>query len=311
MSDKDQEKHLEKFVTDEEKKAEPIVGSGLVDTSTVNKPWEKDEISLGNKIGWVPLPIKDLPTTGLFYPDNAEIAIKPALTTEIRHWSTLEETNYSNLDSMLNYILERCATYKTSGPYSSWKDICEVDRFYILLAIREISFVTGENQLQVKISETKKIDVTKDMVDFINFGDELMKYYDSTKKCFNLKFKSGKAIEVFIPTVGVTQFLKNYFNRKQALEESIDADYMPYAPFLIKDWRGLSDSSYENYVLESNSWSKEEISVLSYVKDLFAETINPVIRYIDDGGAEKFSPVNFQGGIKSLFLISNPLGQLV
>ncbi len=290
------------------------VGAPLTDTPKENMPWQKnkDQISLGNQIGWDQIKLADLPTQGLFYPEGTEIAIKAATGAEIRHWSTLNEDDLSALDDMLNYVIERCATIKyPDGGISSWKDLKEVDRFYILLAIRERTFVKGENMLQVKISETKKIDVNKEMVDYITFDERLMKYYSPEKRCISLKFKkTGKVIEVNLPSAGVTNWLKNYITRKTQMQEAFDLDFLNFAPFVIQDWRGLNDASYEKYVYESTDWSNAEISMLTEIRQIFADTINPVIKYKDEQGGERIIPLNFQGGIKSIFLISDPFSEL-
>jgi len=90
-----------------------------------------------------------------------------------------------------------------------------------------------------------------------------------------------------------------------------DTDFIAFAPFVIKDWRGLNDDSYQTMVEESRAWSISEISVLTHLKDLFVETVNPVVKFTDEGGMERVAPLNFLGGIKSLFLISDPFGELV
>jgi len=314
MPDEKTEKQLQQFVESQEgTDKETPVGSGITPTPTPMFPHSRSEgqISRGNEIGWQKIPIKDLPTQGLFYPKDTEISIRSASGAEIRHWSTLQEDNYMLLDDMLNYVLERCASFKIPEGHSSWKDLKEVDRFYILLAIREYTFKKGENHLQVKTSETSTINVSKEMIDYITLDPRLMKYYDDEKRCFVLKFKTGKTMEVTIPSVGVTGFLKNYVGRKQDQQQGFDTDFVGFAPFVIKDWRGLSDSIYEKLVLESNNWSISEVSVLTKLKDLFVETVNPVVKYVDDGGAERVAPLNFLGGIKSIFLISDPFSELV
>lgn len=322
MSEEDK---LKKFVEEQEgtedskapkeAKVTPVkkesVGAPLTETPKENLPWQKSEqqISLGNQVGWDKISLKDLPTQGLFYPDGTEIAIRSASAGEIRHWSTLNEDDLSALDDMLNYILERCCSVKGSTSLS-WRDLKEVDRFYIILAIRERTFVKGENVLQVKVSETQKIDVVKDMVDYITFDDRLMKYYNPDKKCISLKFKTGKSIDVHLPSVGVTNWLKNYVMRKQQQNESFDQDFLNFAPFVIPDWRGLNDSNYEKFIYESQNWSISEVSLLTKVREIFAETINPVIKYKDEQGGEREVPLSFQGGIKSIFLVSDPFSEL-
>jgi len=307
MAEKTQEDQLREFMEEEEsKKTSPKI----IEAPAMKMPGARseDQISLGNRIGWQKLPLHDLPTKGLFYPESTDILIRAATSAEIRHWSTLQENDPSALDDMLNYVLERCCTYKTTEGSSSWKDIKEVDRFYILLGIREYTFINGENNLQVSVSESNKINVSKDMIDYINFDEKIMKYYNSQKRCFSILLKSGKTFDVTIPSIGVTNFLKNYINRKQQKQEAIDNDFINFASFAIMDWKGLSDTTYEKIVIDSNNWSIDQISAMRHIKDLFADAINPIIKYVDEGGAERSVPLNFHGGIKSILLISNPFG---
>lgn len=293
------------------------IGPGIEETPDAPPmPWQKEaqvKRELGNNLGWIPIKIEDLPTRGLFYPEKTEIAIRAASGGEIRHWSTLQEDDFSALDNMLNYIIERCVTIKPTNPedsHLSWKDIKEVDRFYLLLAVHELTFAEGENNLQVKIADNKNINVQKEMVSYISLDPRLMRYYNDKERCFILTPKGGKPIKLDIPSIGVTQWLKNYIIRKQTMGEPIDEDYLNFAPFIIRDWRGLNDNVYNNFVEESYRWNVTIISLLVHVKKLFSDTVDPVIRYTDEGGMEQVAPLNFQGGIKSLFLISDPFAEL-
>jgi len=292
---------------------EKKVGKPIEDTTGIHKPWEKkqSQIDLANEIGWHQITLTDLPTQGLFYPEGTSIAIRAAMANEIRHWSTINEDDLSALDDMLNYVLERCAKIKYPEGHSSWRDFKEIDRFYVLLAIHEITFVNGENKLQVRTSETSKIDVTKDMVQYITFDDRLMKYYSPEERLFVLQFKTGGTMKLTLPSVGVTNFLKTYIQRKRMAQEVIDEDFISFAPFVILDWKGLNDENYKQIILDSHNWSTAEISVITKVKDIFSDTVDPVVRYHDEEGGEREVPLSFQGGIKSLFLISDPFGELV
>ncbi len=93
------EENVEKFVKEKESKQKSEgIGSPIQKVENTNLPWLKSEekISLGNELGWQKLKIEDLPTRGLFYPEGTEIAVRAASAGEIRHWSTLDETNLSN-----------------------------------------------------------------------------------------------------------------------------------------------------------------------------------------------------------------------
>jgi len=320
-----QEEILKNFVEKEEgsstdEKINDQIGPKITEIPGVRLPWEKD-LPLGNQIGWIPLRVEDLPTRGLFYPKGTKIAIRSATGAEIRHWSTLEDDpninpNYLyDIDDMVNYIIERCVTIKIEsdvekGTYLSWKDIKEADRFYLLLAIHELTFPEGENKLQFKLSEDKVIDVKKDMVSYLSLDPKIMKYYDEDERCFILRLKSKKVLKLDIPCIGVTQWLKNYVIRKQANQESFDQDFLSFAPFVIKNWRGLNDDIYNKYVEDSYKWDVTTISLLVHFRKIFANAVEPVIKYKDEGGVEHVAPLSFQGGIKSLFIISDPFREL-
>jgi hypothetical protein len=315
---------VKKFVEENEKGDKPssdveliepeVLGSPLHDVSGASKPWEKEgqiksELSSQNQIGLQKLNLEDFPTKGLFYPEGTEILIRAALSGEIRHWSTLDERDLSALDDMLNFILERCVTIKFPSAHASWKDLKEVDRFYVILAIHEYTFKKGENKLQVRISETKKLDVRKEMIDYITIDERIMKHYNSERRCFLIDLKDGSApFEVSLPSVGVTNWLKNYVIRKSHMNEPIEKDFINFAPFVILDWKGLGDKVYEGYIMDAEQWSIKKISALAWLKDTFIEAVEPVVKYTEEQGGERQVPLNFQGGIKSIFLISDPLG---
>lgn len=309
-----QEELLKNFVEQEESGGiNDQIGPKIAATPDVKMPWMKDQSPLANQIGWIPLKIEDLPTRGLFYPKNTIIAIRSATGAEIRHWSTLDETDYSALDDMLNYVIERCVTIKTEDGSAvlSWKDIKEIDRFYIILAIHELTFVKGENVLQIDIGDGKKINVTKDMVKYVTLDPQVMRFYDENERCFVLKVKnSQQTIKLNIPSIGITQWIKQYILRKNKEGYNIDIDYLTFAPFVIQNWRGLSDDIYHRFIQDSHGWSITILSAITRFREIFTNAIDPVISYINEGGTELTAPLNFQGGIKSIFIVSDPFSEL-
>lgn len=307
------EEKLKDFVEKTEGPKEAVIGAQLTPVTGVKLPWQAtaELHDTQNEIGWEKLRITDLPTQGLFYPEGTEISIRSATGGEIRHWSTLNEEDLSALDDMLNWVLEKCCNVKyPNNKLSTWRDIKEVDRFYIILAIRERTFVKGENNLQVKVSETNRIDVVKDMISYITFDEQLMQYYSPEERCIVLPMKTGKKLRIYLPSAGVTNWIKQYIIRKRQMQEPVDEDFINFAPFVIGDWRGLNDATYEKMVMDSNNWTDLEVSLLTETRKIFSDTIDPVIKYRDEKGGERVIPLNFQGGIKSIFLISNPFGKL-
>ena len=263
-----------------------------------------------DNIGWMKINIKELPTGGLFYPEGMEISIRAARGEEIKHWSTMNDQDINQLsrvDDILNYMIEKCCSVKNPNyPGNCWKDLKNVDRFYILLAIKEFTFLDGENELMVPISEGKQIPVQKEMIDFIKIPDDVMKFYNADDKCFIFTV-SGETIKMHVPSIGVNDWLKKYAAGKINAREGYDEDFLTFAPMLIRDYRGLSQSAYEDMVGASRLWSVKEWSVISYVTEKLGAATEPKIKYMNEDGAEVEIPLTFRGGIRALFVLSNPL----
>ena len=270
-------------------------------------------LKYNDNLGYMRIDLQSLPTGGLFYPDDTIIRIRAARGSEIKHWSTMNDQDInqiSQVDDILNYIIEKCVNVDIpSKPGSSWKDLKDIDRFYLLLAIREFTFLEGDNELMVPISENKSVPVTKEMIDFIKIPDEIMKHYSPDEKCFVFHL-ANKDIRMYIPSLGSSQWLKSYAQTKVNAREGFDSDFLIFAPMLINDFRLLSQRTYEQMVEETSFWSVQEWSLISYVRDTLAAASEPKLTYMDDDGKEVTIPLTFRGGIKALFTIQNPLSIL-
>lgn len=263
-----------------------------------------------SNLGYLKIPVDSLPTKGLFYPSDIEISIRSARGEEIKHWSTMNDTDIqqqSQVDDIFNYMIERCCVVKIPGVAGNcWKDLKNADRLYLLLAIREFTF-TNENPLKVPYGEGKEdIPVVKEMIDFVKIPDELMRFYNPDNKSFTFNV-DGQVINMYIPSIGVNDWIKKYTINKLNSREMFDKDFILYAAMLINDYRQLNNRKYEELVASTRFWGHKEWSVVSYVLDQLNNVTDPKIKYTDENGTEVEIPLNFRGGIKSIFLLSNPL----
>lgn len=269
-----------------------------------NEEIRKETLSMGT--GFMNIPMKDLPSGGIFYPDGTKIFVRAATGGDIRHWSMIDEKELQEIDEGLNYIIERCVQISfpaESGKMATWKDLKEIDRFYLILCIRDFTFTEGHNELKIKVSENKEVVVHKDNLSFIDISEGMMKYYNPSKKCFTFQGKTPSVGELnfYFPSVGTTQWLKDYIKRKSQRQEAFDQDFIKIAPMLINDYRNLNDKTYGELVFASMGWGVYEWSIVSNVKKAIEKAISPKMIYNDEEGAEKETPLNFCGGIKSLF----------
>lgn len=255
--------------------------------------------------------VSTLPTQGKFYPDDLRISIRSAKGSEIKHWSTMDDSNMESVKSMWNYMIEKCVSVRSmSDPGYTWKDLTEQDQLYILLAIREITFINDDNNLFVTVGEGKEVPVTKEMVHYTEYPEWMMRYYSPEDKCFMFKTKDN-VIPVYLPTFGVNEWLYSYADRKIKSGAEVDIDFLLYAPLLIKSHRGMDDNKYNDLMYFTSSHYKNEWALLAKIVDTLKEVAVPTISFTKEDGTEASIQLdNFLGGSKSIFSIPDPLSIL-
>lgn len=275
--------------------------------------------------GWKNLPVSILPSSGFFYPEGTQIAIKPADVKEIRHFSTVDETDMLDINSKLNMVLDSCCRIKFPlEGLVDFRDIKQEDRFFLILAIRDLTFVKGENRIILTPDnpcnkngcESKyPIELRTGVLSSYSLDPKLMKFYSRSKNKFIFPVKKiAKEIEMSVPSIGVMESISRFVKNQIKQGYDVDESFIKIAPFYFEDWRGLSDEVIKKAMISSeSSWSKEEFSVLFEMSKLIKVGTELEVKIPCDvcGEGEVTAPITFPGGFRSLFVISNIFGELL
>lgn len=303
---------------DQNEEVEVNPDSGRPTLGMAEKPQHKEaerqeSKKLADEMGWHNIPIQDLPSAGLFYADDAEVAIKSAKVQEIRHFSTIDENDPFDIDDKLNFVVDKCLKVRLNGVMASWKDLKDEDRFYLIFAIRDLTFKEGENKLMINLActemdckTTDKIELKNGIFDYYKIEGKLMNYYDQEEKCFAFDSEKVGKFNLYVPSLGVTSFIKNYVKKKQQAGESYDLSFVKVAPFVFGDWRLLNDASYQGMEQESFGWNKQKFSAIHNLTEKIRFGVKlSVTQNCSECGAEVTAPLTFPNGVKSLFVISD------
>lgn len=283
--------------------------------------FEGTQSIVGGESGWKAVPIENLPSEGLFYPEGATLEIKAASVGEIRHFSTIDENDPLDLDDKLNLIVEKCMRLRFPNKSASYKDLKEEDRFYIIFAIQELTFKNGENKLfiNVKCGATcmgdgtffEKIEMKKENFEYYKIDQKLMQFYDSQACGFLINTEKVGQIKLYVPSLGVTSFIKNYLRERIQRREFYDKTFIKVAPFLFDDYRTLTEAKFNAMQKDSLTWNVYKLSaILKVAEKIRFGAKTEIKRQCDKCGAEVAAPLSFPGGIKSLFLPADALDNL-
>jgi len=303
--------------------SEPL--GNVHEKSMESKPYVQDSETKPLDLGWKNLPMNMLPSKGLFYPEPTRVAIRPAEVREIRQFSTIDEDDMLDIDNKLNFILETCCRVKfsESGGVVSYKDLKQEDRFFIIMAIRDLTFVKGENRIIVNpdggcttkgCTGMEGIELRTGVLSNYEIDQNLLKYYSSTERTFAFPIRRiGKTIKLAPPSIGVTKAIASFVADSVARGEEVDKSFIKIAPFYFNEWRGLDYFKIkEAMVSSSEEWTKEEFSAYFELAERIKIGTNLKVRVKCDacGDGEVTAPIYFPSGFRSLFVISNIFGEL-
>ena len=311
---------------------EPEIKPSIQPQQTLNQPInslgksQKMKSNPEDNLGWKNIPVHLLPSVGMFYPEGTKIAIRAAEVKEIRFFSTIDDDDNLDIEEKLSHVIERCSRMEFPGDgVVSYKDLKQEDRFFIVLAIRDLTFVKGENTIILKPYKKCKstpdcpfnhgIELRTGVLSSYEIDPQILKYYDSSARSFVFESsKIGKKIEISIPSIGVTQEIASFL--REAVRRGIEVDdgFVSIAPFLFSDWRSLSFERILGKLREvDNFWSKEEYSLYFELSERIkiGTKLEVKLECPVCGEKEVTANITFPRGLRSLFLISDIFGELL
>jgi hypothetical protein len=275
--------------------------------------------------GWKNLPVEILPSKGMFYPSDTKLAIRSAEVREIRHFSTIDDDDRLDIEDKLSYILDRCLRMDFPGEgVVSYMDLKQEDRFFIIMAIRDLTFVRGENSIMLQFdkpcTETQEcphvdgIELRTGVLSSYELDDRILQYYNRETRSFIFDVKKiDKKIEMFIPSIGVTKAISKFVSDMSRKGTNIDEGFLKIAPFLFEEWRDLSSDKISLRMRESDYWTKEEYSLYFELSEKIklGTELNVKQKCQVCGVGEVTADINFPSGIRSLFVISDIFRELL
>lgn len=271
--------------------------------------------SADSALGWHVLDQETLPSRGKFYPADSVIKIRSAKAAEIRHFSTMDENNYIDMEEKLNSIVESCTQMTAGKTRMSYKDILEEDRIILLLSIRDLTFPEPENKLMLKgkTEKTKKqVDIELSIRNLVptEIDEEIERYYDEKARTYVIKTRSAGEVRMHPPCIGVMQEITQYLKDRQEKEQDFDKAFMQVLPYIQSDWRTLNMNKIFQLEVDYKSWDEKKFMVIYRLAERMRIGVSTELETTFEGETVK-APLDFPGGIKSLFIISDLAGELL
>jgi hypothetical protein len=281
-------------------------------------------LSAAEESPWKLLSFEALPSQGLFYPEGAELLIRSAKAKEIRHWSTIDETDPIDVREKINFVLNACTKFKIKGvPMPlNLNDFLEIDRYHLLFRIYELTFPHQENKLwaYIKCENTKCGHVTKTQVTSQNligfrYPEEVMKWYSPEEKCFVISSeKLNETFKLYLPTIGINSKFKSRRTADEQANTEIDEAFYKFGPYLTNEWRKIDNQKLAELRFNSTLWQDNKfVFIHKFTKMLEEASLNKAASVCEKCKTPTESHI-FLGDsftVKDIFIISAGLDELI
>ena len=267
--------------------------------------------------GYIEIWPEKFPSKGLFYAQGTRFFIRSAQVKEIRHFSTINEQDPFTIDEALNEILKSCLMIRQPNRQMSFKYLREEDRIYIIMSIRELTFPKGENQLVLKVdcrecNHENEIKIVNDSFEHNEVNEKLMKYYNEETRRFEVQTKSNGVITLIPPSIGIMMEITKYIQKIQQEGKKLDQSFIKILPYIDQDWRGFNEARIKHLEIEFMTWDTTKYNTMYALTDMCRVGVKEnFLTICEKCQSEMSTPINFPGGIKSLFVVSDIAGELL
>lgn len=252
------------------------------------------------------IPPSILPSRGLFYPEDLVITISPLKVKQIRHFSTIDETDEIDIATKLNFIVNSSIRVQTKNKSFSPTSLLDIDRLYLLFIVREITFVEFPSvmKLESKCHECENIDmvdVKAERLGAVKQGslEGYLSTYSKNDRCISFTIGSN-VMNFYLPSMENLEVARREILKDGLTEEEHDRFMLC---FLVPPGKKLSPSDFARFEEEMEEWSPDTyMAVRSFVSAVNSSYSIDVYYKCSSCGAGVATPLRFHRGIKELFV---------
>lgn len=246
-----------------------------------------------------------LPSRGIFYPADLVITATSLKVKEIRHFSTIDEEDNIDISDKINFVINSSIKTQSSTGFTP-KCLLEIDRFYLLFLIRDLTFIDYPSNLYIETTckecgENDTVDLRLNRLGVIKEGviDHYMEKYSGENR--SIRLETGKeSIDLYFPSIHNLEIARKTIKEEEIAIEDQDKFMLC---FTVPPLKKLSKSDFDSFEKEIDEWSPVKYAL---VKD-FIEKVNSsyllsLFYKCSECGAGVTAPIRFQQGFKRLFV---------
>ncbi len=299
--DKDnEEEYLKKHLEGVEGKSQRAPSSPTKD------PMDTTRVS---DVDFIHFDVNQLPC-GKFYPQGTLLMLRSAKVKEIQAYSMVDDTNFPDIVEKMNDMLQSCVKVKyANGELSSYQDIKDQDRMFLIFMIRELTFQKG-NTLTVKsvcgdCGHENTLELTRSNFKFHELDEKMTKFYNKSRNCFLFETNYGKEFEITPPTIGIQKAFTNFIIRENAAGIKPNLAFLKIIPFMLNGANSIKYEEIKQRLTEFENIDDKSFQFLNSVVSKMTFGIKEIGKQCENEscGLEIRTDMRFPTGASGVFVI--------
>ena len=230
--------------------------------------------------------------------------IRPAQVKEIQAYSMVDDNNFYDIVEKMNDMLQSCVRVKyPNGNISSYLDVKDQDRLYLVFAIRELTFQQG-NSLAVTVqsgSGDVQIELIRENFKFFESDEKLDKYLNKAKNCYIFQTKNGKEFELTPPNIGIQKAFTDYIIKENNENRTPNLAFLKIIPFMLE---GRTSITYEGIKAKLKDFEQMDDISFQFLNAAVGKMtfgVKELVKVID--GQEVRAEMQFPNGASGIFVV--------
>ena len=300
---KQREQDRSNAIQEEAARKNIVIGANIFENADIQEGWQVVDRSLFGE-------------RDIFYPEDWQFRIKPATVEAIRNWSTIDDENPNVVDDVFNEIVKSCFQIKTPFGLLPWGNLRSWDRFFILMLIRQYSFVVGESKIQY----TEDCPECDNGVEFVldsttlryELPDpEVMPYYDRESCTWMVdpaEFDvEGEPITLYLPTLEKEANIKAWIIDRLQNKKKVDTVFIKFLPWMahkISKDTTIAARQIKELEMKFKSFDAEMFTLMNdIITNIMVTPSTKLITTCPTCGEEVTANIRFPNGVGELFNI--------
>ena len=283
-------------------------GKKAVEQKQMNSdiPFEQVENVKVSDLQYFNFDIRELPC-GQFYPAGTLFMVRPAQVKEIQAYSMVDDQNFYDIVEKMNDMLQACVRIKyPDGRVSSFLDIKDQDRLFLIFLIRELTFQQGNglsvNNVRCTCGQENSVELKRGNFVYYEIDEKLVKFYNKGTGSYQFTTIHGKSFELTPPNIGLQKAFSDYILRENNEKRNPNLSFLKIIPFMLV---GRSHITYDGI--------KAKLKEFEDMDDISFQFLNAAVGKMTFGikelktkcscGAEVHTDMQFPNGASGIFVI--------